>query len=262
MLYTDETAHICTTYLSPLECFVVYDDSVARKPLYGVRYYRTTDNTLIGSVYSQTEEIPFSDAGGGRQVDEENLHTIRSDRVIHVPPMDADDINAIRVEFLQKPAADATQENLLNRLEDHIFAQSMVANISDESFGSSSGTALAYKLQPMKNQAAAKSRKFASAMNQRWRLIAAHPFSKLAADDWMQITYRFTQNAPKNLLEEAQTAAQMAGITSKETQLSVISAVDDPQTELRKIDAENGAEPVDTLRSERETSNEESGVLE
>ena len=111
----------------------------------------------------------------GLQVDEENLHTIRSDRVIHVPPMDADDINAIRVEFLQKPAADATQENLLNRLEDQIFAQSMVANISDESFGSSSGTALAYKLQPMKNQAAAKSRKFASAMNQRWRLIAAHP---------------------------------------------------------------------------------------
>ncbi len=131
----------------------------------------------------------------GLQVDEENLHTIRSDRVIHVPPMDADDINAIRVEFLQKPAADATQENLLNRLEDQIFAQSMVANISDESFGSSSGTALAYKLQPMKNQAAAKSRKFASAMNQRWRLIAAHPASKLATDDWMQITYRFTQNA-------------------------------------------------------------------
>ena len=114
----------------------------------------------------------------------------------------------------------------------------------------------------MKNQAAAKSRKFASAMNQRWRLIATHPASKLAADDWMQITYRFTQNAPKNLLEEAQTAAQMAGITSKETQLSVISAVDDPQTELRKIDAENGAEPVDTLRSERGTSNDESGVLE
>ena len=323
LLYTNETAHICTTYLSPLECFVVYDDSVARKPLYGVRYYRTTENTLIDSVYSQTAEIPFSDVGGlhfgdpkphyfggvplieyieneerqgafeqvesaitayekaisekandvdyfadaylllmGLQVDEENLHTIRSDRVIHVPPMDAEDINAIRVEFLQKPSADTTQENLLNRLEDQIFAQSMVANISDESFGSSSGTALAYKLQPMKNQAAAKSRKFASAMNQRWRLIASHPASKLAGDDWMQITYRFTQNAPKNLLEEAQTAAQMAGITSRETQLSVISAVDDPQTELRKIETETGTEPVDTLRSERGTSNDESGVLE
>lgn len=319
LLYTDETAHICTTYLSPLECFVVYDDSVARKPLYGVRYYRTTDNALIGSIYSQTEEIPFSDAGDGLrfddpkphyfggvplieyieneerqgafeqvesditayekaisekandvdyfadaylllmglQVDEENLHTIRSDRVIHVPPMDADDINAIRVEFLQKPAADATQENLLNRLEDQIFAQSMVANISDESFGSSSGTALAYKLQPMKNQAANKARKFSSGMNQRWKLIASHPATKMAADAYLGITYQFTQNAPKNLLEEVQTAAQMAGVTSKETQLSVISAVDDPKKELEKIDLENGGEAVDALQAERVTGDAE-----
>lgn len=319
MLYTDETAHICTTYLSPLECFVVYDDSVARKPLYGVRYYRTTDNALIGSIYSQTEEIPFSDAGDGLRFDdpkphyfggvplieyleneerqgafeqvesaitayekaisekandvdyfadaylllkglklnEQELHTIRNDRVIHVPPMDADDINAIRVEFLQKPAADATQENLLNRLEDQIFAQSMVANISDESFGSSSGTALAYKLQPMKNQAANKARKFSSGMNRRWKLIASHPATKMAADAYLGITYQFTQNAPKNLLEEVQTAAQMAGVTSKETQLSVISAVDDPKKELEKIDLENGGEAVDALQAERVTGDAE-----
>ena len=73
----------------------------------------------------------------------------------------------------------------------------------------------------------------------------------------MQITYRFTQNAPKNLLEEAQTAAQMAGITSKETQLSVISAVDDPQTELEKIDLENGGEAADALQAERVTGDAE-----
>lgn len=43
----------------------------------------------------------------------------------------------------------------------------------------------------------------------------------------------------------------MAGITSRETQLSVISAVDDPQTELQKIEAENGTEPADGYRAER-----------
>lgn len=318
LLYTDETAQICITYASPLECFIIYDDTIARKPLYGVRYYQKSDGETVGSVYTSSMEIPFSDKGGlhyldaiphyfagvplieyieneerqgafeqvesaitayekaisekandvdyfadaylllmGLQVDEENLHTIRSDRVIHVPPMDADDINAIRVEFLQKPAADATQENLLNRLEDQIFAQSMVANISDESFGSSSGTALAYKLQPMKNQAANKARKFSSGMNQRWKLIASHPATKMAADAYLGITYQFTQNAPKNLLEEVQTAAQMAGVTSKETQLSVISAVDDPKKELEKIDLENGGEAVDTLQAERVTGDAE-----
>lgn len=314
LLYTDESAKICTTYLSPLECFVIYDDSVARKPLYGVRYYQNTDGEMVGSIFTKFKEIPFSDIGGlhfgdaiphyfhgvplieyieneerqgmfeqvesaicayekaisekandvdyfadayllllGLKLDEEELYTIHSDRVIHVGVMEPEELNAIRVEFLQRPSADATQENLLNRLEDQIFMQSMVANISDESFGNASGTALAYKLQPMKNQAANKARKFASGMNQRWKQIAAHPATKMKEDAYLNITYQFTQNAPKNLLEEAQTASQMAGITSKETMLSIISAVDDPKTELQKIESENGTEPEDALRMDRMT---------
>ena len=202
LLYTDENARICTTYLSPLECFMIYDDSVARKPLYGVRYYQNTDGEMVGSVFTKFKEIPFSDVGGlhfgdavshyfngmplieyieneerqgifeqvesaicayekaisekandvdyfadayllllGLKLDEKELYTIHSDRVIHVGAMEPEELNAIRVEFLQRPSADATQENLLNRLEDQIFTQSMVANISDESFGSASGTA-------------------------------------------------------------------------------------------------------------------------
>ena len=187
----------------------------------------------------------------GVDLEDEELITIRQDRVIHVGSLDAEQLSAIRVQFLQKPSADATQENLLDRLEDQIFAQSMVANISDESFGSSSGTALAYKLQPMSNLASAKARKFASGMNQRWKLIASCGTSGIPEDAWMDITYQFTKNNPKNLLEEVQAAAQMAGITSRETQLSVISAVDDPQTELQKIEAENGTEPADGYRAER-----------
>ena len=49
----------------------------------------------------------------------------------------------------------------------------------------------------------------------------------------------------------------MAGVTSKETQLSVISAVDDPKKELEKIDLENGGEAVDALQAERVTGDAE-----
>ena len=189
----------------------------------------------------------------GVALDQDDLHFMHSNRVIHVGGLDADQLNAVKVEFLQRPSADATQENLLNRLEDQIFTQSMVANISDEDFGGSSGTALAYKLQPMRDLAASKARKFSSGMNRRWQLIASSPASRMPADAWKDIRYRFTENLPKNLLEEVQTAAQMAGITSRETQLSVISAVDDPQSELEKIAAENGTEPDDALRAERST---------
>ena len=189
----------------------------------------------------------------GVKVDENDLHFMHSNRIIQVGEMDADEMNAVKVEFLQRPSADATQENLLDRLEDQIYTQSMVANISDEDFASAVPE-LAYKLQPMRDLAASKARKFASGMNRRWRLIASHPASKMPPDAWTSITYRFTENLPKNLLEEVQTAAQMAGITSRETQLSVISAVDDPQTELQKIAAENGTVPEDTLQAERGAS--------
>lgn len=59
------------------------------------------------------------------------------------------------VQFLQKPTADGTQENLLDRLEQLTYRTSMVSDISDETFGSAtSGTALAFKLLPMSNLAA------------------------------------------------------------------------------------------------------------
>lgn len=58
------------------------------------------------------------------------------------------------VDFLSKQTADGTQENLLDRLENLIYQTSMVANISDETFGNAtSGAALAYKLQAMSNLA-------------------------------------------------------------------------------------------------------------
>ena len=71
---------------------------------------------------------------------------IRDERVINIFGTDnADEIKNIVVQFLTKPTADATQENLLNRLERLIFQISMSANISDDSFGNvASGEAMAY----------------------------------------------------------------------------------------------------------------------
>ena len=171
-----------------------------------------------------------------------------------------EETDKLEVEFLQKPNADTTQENLLDRLEDQIFNLSMVANISDENFGNSSGTALAYKLLSMDNLCRMKARKFVSGMNQRWKILATHPLSGIPEDLWTKLDYQFTRNTPKNLLEEVQAAAQMAGITSQRTQLRVISAVDNVDKELERIQEEQGKEPQDDLRQER-TVTEPNDVL-
>ena len=117
----------------------------------------------------------------------------------------------------------------------------MVANISDENFGTSSGVALKYKLQAMSNLEKTKERKFTSGMNRRYKLLFGHPARppKVSADAWVGLEYKFTPNIPANLLEEAQIASQLEGIVSHETQLKIISAIENVQGEIDKIKEEN-----------------------
>ena len=169
----------------------------------------------------------------GAKFDDEVLNQVRNNRIINFPGMLEN--GTLDVGFLQKPDGDASQEHLLDRLERLIFQISMVANISDENFGSSSGIALKYKLQAMSNLALTKQRKFTSGMNRRYKLIFSNPASGMKADDWVKLNYTFTQNIPANLLEESQIAGNLAGIVSQQTQLSVLSCVDNVQQEIKQI---------------------------
>lgn len=176
----------------------------------------------------------------GAKVLPDNLQQIRDNRIINFEGLL--DNGQLEVDFLQKPDGDTSQEHLLDRLEKLIFQISMVANISDENFGSSSGIALKYKLQAMSNLALTKQRKFTSGMNRRYMLIFSNPVSGMKKDDWVKLTYQFTQNIPSNLLEESQIAGNLAGIVSQQTQLSILSCVDNVQQEMEQIkqDEEEG----------------------
>lgn len=170
----------------------------------------------------------------GTLLDEDELKHIRSDRVIN---FDGDAEN-LMIDFLQKPDGDVTQEHLIDRLEKLIFQITMVANISDENFGTSSGIAMSYKLQAMNNLRKTKERKFTSGMNRRYKLIFSNPGNAMKKDDWVKLHYKFTPNVPANLLEESQIAQNLSGVVSQETQLGVLSVVDNPKTEIERIDKE------------------------
>lgn len=174
----------------------------------------------------------------GARIDDETAKHIRSNRIIS---FDGQGSDKLVVEFLQKPNADETQENLINRLEQKIFASSMVANISDENFGTQSGIALKYKLLCMRNLAKTKERKFTAGLNLRYKLIFSNPVSGMNKDDWMKLKFTFTPNYPANLADEAEIAEKLSGVTSKETQLSVLSVVEDVDSELAKIEKEKDA---------------------
>lgn len=196
----------------------------------------------------------------GALVNDEALKQIRDNRIINFPGMMEN--GQLDVGFLQKPDGDTSQEHLLDRLEKLIFQISMVANISDENFGSSSGIALKYKLQAMSNLALTKQRKFTSGMNRRYMLIFSNPVSGMKTDDWVKLRYTFTQNIPANLLEESQIAGNLAGIVSQQTQLSILSCVDNVQQEIEQIRQDEEDALTDGYPTNRTAEVEEDVILD
>lgn len=173
----------------------------------------------------------------GAELDDKEVYRIRDDRIINM--YGTDDAKDIIVQFLSKPTADATQENLLDRLENLIYQTSMVANISDEAFGSnSSGTSLAYKLQAMSNLALGFDRKIEKSMRKRYKIFCSLQTNVSDPDAWREVRIKTTRNLPKNYLEEAQTAQALEGIVSQKTQLSVLSIVDNVSDEIEQIEKE------------------------
>lgn len=297
MYYVDDIGKIGITYLTPMDAFMIYDDSVLIRPRYFVRVYKDSDGVLQGSVsderkvryfifegkiiweseekehgfdgipateYVENEErmsifepvLTMIDAYNkalsekandvdyfadaylkvlGAKVYDDDTKNIRENRIINFEGMGEKNPE---VDFLEKPNSDTTQENLIERLERLIFQISMVANISDENFGTSSGIAMKYKLQAMSNLEKVKRRKFTSGMNRRYMLIFSNPVSGMKKDDWVKLHFHFTPNIPANLLEEADIASKLEGVVSQETQLQVLSIIDDVQAEIEKLKAE------------------------
>lgn len=321
MYFVDETGNVGITYLTPMDAFMIYDDSILERPLFFVRHYIDADNIEWGSwsdgsvvqhfvnrgtyvwvdepkvhgfdgvpavEYVENDErmgiyesvLPMINAYNkaisekandvdyfadaylkilGAKLKPEDLQELRRNRIINFEGEDAGDLI---VEFLQKPNGDTTQENLINRLEKLIFQISMVANISDENFGTSSGIALKYKLQAMSNLALTKQRKFTSGMNRRYKLIFSNPVSGMQKDAWTGIKYQFTLNYPANILEESQIAGNLAGIVSQETQLKVLSIVDNVQQEIERMKEEEDESLTDGFPTNRTVEVTEDVILD
>ena len=300
-IYQNEETKTKVSSCTPKELFVVYDDTVAGRALFAVKYgYRYDKNGMrkdrFGQILSReliedfngkekTESlvnpyglIPvvewrlnderiglYEEVAGlieaynhtigekandvdafaeaylaimGAKIDDDDVYRIRDNRLINV--YGTDNAKDILVQFLQKPSADGTQENLLTRLEKLIYETSMVANISDETFGNAtSGTALAYKLQAMSNLALAFDRKIEKSIRKRFKIWSTLGTNTSSPDAYLDIEIKMTRNIPKNITEEVQTAAQLSGIVSKETQLSILSIVPDVGAEMEKIEEED-----------------------
>ncbi|WP_230913643.1 phage portal protein [Agrilactobacillus fermenti] len=327
--YQDEDSNTQIAYSDPMHSFMIYDDTIQRRPLAFVRYGFNEDNELSGTIYladrSYTisadynmvdqqpnvfEAVPAVEffeneerqgvldnivslanaldkalsqkanqneyfdnaylllAGLQLPTDDKGnpVFQLIENQMIYAP--DADAANA-KAEFLTKPDGDNMQEHLIDRLTDLIYQISMVPNLNDEAFsGNSSGVALQFKLLPMKNKAQNKERKFTQSLRNLFKvLFTPGKIVGSGQEAWQDLQFKFTRNMPVNVADEAQTASTLEGIVSKETQLSVLSIVDDPKAEMDKMAQEqkekldqavqNSASALDFQKSSGQQDNED-----
>ena len=291
--YQDEEAHTRVARNTPIEAFLVYENTLRKKARCAIRYgYNETGAIKYGEVlecervrefkgdkFTEDGEKPnpygkipfvewvmneermslFESIAGltevfnktiaekandvdsfaeayllilGAEVDEEGVYRIRDERIINM--YGTDNAKDILVQFLTKPTADDTQENLLNRMEALIHKISMIIDISNENFGNSTGEALAHKLLPTSNVVKFFNRKITKSLKKRYKLFCCIPANIADKNAWEDIVFQFSENLPRNIKNEAETAQALEGIVSEETQLSVLSIVDDVTEEIKK----------------------------
>ena len=61
-VYQDEESKTRIAYSSPMDSFMIYDDTVSRQPLAFVRYWKNTDGIQVGMVYYATKIVSFEDS--------------------------------------------------------------------------------------------------------------------------------------------------------------------------------------------------------
>ena len=177
----------------------------------------------------------------GALLDDDSIKNLKDNRIINLA---GDNAEKVTVEFLEKPDADQTQENFLDRTERLIYQLSQVANIDDTTFGTagnSSGVALEFKLQPMKNLASNKERKFQQGLQTLFSMVfnVVTNVPGNLSDEYRNIQYNCSRNLPANNEAEMQVVRGLDGIVSHRTQLDMLSAVSDSTAELERIEEEN-----------------------
>lgn len=214
--------------IDPVEVIINAFNKILSEKSNDIDYFADAYLLVAGVALSQEEQFEF-----------------RKKRMIN------SDTKDLIVKFLEKPNADESQENQLDRLERLIYTLSMVTNTSENTVGTgassvASGEALKVKQQSMQNMAISKERKFESGLQTMFKMffniITNIPANK--KDEYINIDYTWTRNTPKNVTEEIQNAAKAQGILSEKSQLGLISTVSSVDEEIERKKEENEEPPL------------------
>ena len=150
-----------------------------------------------------------------------------------------------KVYFLTKEINDGFIEHHLDRLEENIYRFSKTPNLTDESFGTSSGVALKFKLTSLETKCGMFEAKHISASNYMFRLLAGVWAKRGVKIDPLQCTTSYKRNFPLDILSEAQATQALiaAGFPKRVAYEVALSCVDDVEYVMQQIEEEKDGIP-------------------
>lgn len=145
-------------------------------------------------------------------------------------------------------------ETYKTRIRKDIFSLSNVPDLTDESFsGNKSGEAMKYKLFGFQQSVSATMNNFKKSAKRRYQLlvnaketkrslvemIQSRVFNKpIASPDLAELEILFKPNIPISVIDEMKMLVDSGTSVSTLTKLGLVSFIDDPQTELERLEQE------------------------
>lgn len=140
--------------------------------------------------------------------------------------------------YLTKSVNDTQIENMLNNINSQIHKIAACPDFSQESFGTSSGIALRFRLLNFENKAGAIESQMRKALQKRIELICSIANLTGSETVWRDIQITFTRNLPVNVDEIAEIVNKLRGLVSDETLLAQLPFITDPKAELDRLAAQ------------------------
>lgn len=170
----------------------------------------------------------------GMTADDEDISAMKQHRVLM---LDTD----ASADYLTKDVSTQEIQNLLTTCESKIREISSCPNFSNETFATSSGIAIRYRMMAMENKVAGIMDYFKKALQKRIELLAEIIKLVNGEELWRDIEIEFHRNIPTDLSSVAQQINQFRGLVSDETLLSQIPFVTNVEEELKKIKEQDKA---------------------
>lgn len=207
MVYQDEDGYTCVAVIPPTEGVMIYDDTINHGRLAFIRHWTVSGDAGTRWCYEVYTADTITTYIDGRQTDERpNIYGL-------VPAVEFYDTEE-RLGLCDNVAT------LINELNDTLSSKQNQIEYFDNAYLKIFGIDLDADEDGVPDIDL-----------ERQRII-------YSPDAWKDLTFKFTRNLPDNLSEEVTDAKNLEGVVSKETQLSVLSIVDDPKAELERMQSE------------------------